>query len=141
LIQFIQRKPLTALWIALAVQIVGRLIDLQWHLSHDEFEGVSQQFRAHTVVWIGVLMGLGVSTILVSQQGRRNLGYVAVMTGALLYIPVATWHFIEHANGNDPDTAHVLIALAEAIMILGALAATAIARRVPQTTASPPRGS
>jgi hypothetical protein len=108
--------------------IVGRLVDLQWHLTHDEFEGTTQQFRAHTVVWIGVLLVLAVTTIAV-RLGIRGTGYLVALAGAVVYVPVAVWHFIEHANGNDPEVAHVLIAAADVAIIAGAVIAAIATRR------------
>jgi hypothetical protein len=125
--RFVRERPLVALLAAVGVVIVGRLVDLQWHLTHDEFEGTSQQFRAHTVVWIGVLLVLAVTAIALSQ-GIQGLGYRLAFIGAVLYVPVAVWHFIEHANGADPEVAHVLIGLADVAIIAGAIVAV-IARR------------
>src|SRR5688500_14495265 len=107
-----REKPALALVAAVGVVIVGRLVDLQWHLTHDEFEGVSEQFRAHTVVWIGVLCVLGV-TVFAIRRGVRIPGIRLSLAGALLYVPVAIWHFIEHANGADPEIAHVMLAIAD----------------------------
>jgi hypothetical protein len=126
--RFIREKPLTALWIAVGVVILGRLVDLQWHLSHDEFEGTSQQFRAHTVVWIGVLSVLAV-TVIAIRAGVRNPGFTLALAGTALYVPVAVWHFIEHANGNDPEVAHVLLAIADVAIIAGAIVASLAQRR------------
>ncbi len=125
--RFIREKPLTALWIAVGIVILGRLVDLQWHLSHDEFEGTSQQFRAHTVVWIGVLSVLAV-TVIAIRAGVRNPGLTLALAGTVVYIPVAVWHFIEHANGTDPEVAHVLLGIADVVIIGGAIVAS-LARR------------
>lgn len=128
MVEFIRDNPLAALWIAVGVVIVGRLVDLQWHLAHDEFEGVSEQFRAHTVVWIGVLMVVAV-TIVAIKQGVRERGFLLAFAGAVVYVPVAIWHFVEHANGADPEVAHVLLGVADVAIILGAIVAAITARR------------
>jgi hypothetical protein len=49
----------------------------------------------------------------------------------ILYIPVSVWHFIEHANRNDPELAHILLAIGGVAMLAGAVAATLLARRAP----------
>jgi hypothetical protein len=115
---------------AVGVVIVGRLVDLQWHLTHDEFEGTSQQVRAHLVVWIGVLMVLTVSALAL-RQGIASFGFRLALAGSALYIPIALWHFIEHANGNDPELAHALLALADVAIIAGGAGAALAARRRP----------
>ena len=126
--RFIREKPLTALWITVGVVIVGRLVDLQWHLSHDEFEGTGQQFRAHTLIWIGVLSVLTV-TVMAIRAGVRNPGFTLALAGSVFYVPVAVWHFIEHANGTDPDVAHVLLGVADVMIIGGAIVASLAGRR------------
>jgi hypothetical protein len=117
--RLVRDKPLAALWAAVAIVIVGRVVDLQWHLTHDEFEGTSEQFRAHTVVWIGVVSVL-VVTVLGVHQGIRIPGFTLALAGAALYVPVAVWHFIEHANGSDPEVAHILLAISDLAIIAGA---------------------
>jgi hypothetical protein len=126
--RFVREKPLAALLIAVAVVLVGRLVDLQWHLTHDEFEGTTEQVRAHLVVWIGVLLVLAV-TVLALRNSVRNPGFRLALAGAVLYVPVAVWHFIEHANGSDPELAHVLLLIADVAIFAGAILAIVIDRR------------
>jgi hypothetical protein len=133
--RYIREKPLAALWIAVAVLIVGRLVDLQWHLTHDDFEGAADQVRAHLVLWIGVLMLLGV-TVVAIRQGTAGFGYRLALGGAAFYVPVAVWHFVEHANGSDPELPHVLIALAYIAMLIGVVAVTVPAIRQRRTAPS-----
>jgi hypothetical protein len=47
---------------------------------------------------------------------------------------VAVWHFVEHANHSDPELAHVVIAISQISVLVGAIAATLAAWR------GPPRG-
>lgn len=129
--RFVREKPLLALLAAVAVVIVGRLVDLQWHLTHDEFEGTTQQIRAHLVVWIGVLMVFTVSAWAV-RGGIGGVAFRLALAGATLYIPVALWHFIEHASGNDPEVAHILIVIADVAIIGGGVIGALMARRQPQ---------
>jgi hypothetical protein len=136
-LQRVRERPLAALGIAVGVVIIGRLVDLQWHLTHDEFEGTSQQFRAHTVVWIGVLLVLTVTAVSI-RGGVQGLGYRLAFGGAALYVPVAVWHFAEHASGNDPEIAHILLGLADLAIAAGAVVATTADRRRRAPAARPP---
>jgi hypothetical protein len=119
------------LWAAVAVQLLGRALDLRWHLENDEFEGVSQQFEAHWLLWLGVL-----ATLVVAYAGARRLdlpslerrGYAFVLGSGLAYTAVAVWHFIEHANHQDPEVAHVLLGVTQVAMLIGAVIASLGAR-------------
>ncbi|MGH2701749.1 MAG: hypothetical protein ACRDJ2_08245 [Actinomycetota bacterium] len=51
----------SALWAAFIVQIAGRLLDLQWHRTHTEFETGKDQHQAHWLVWLGTLLVLVVA--------------------------------------------------------------------------------
>lgn len=128
------RQRLRLLWYAVAVQVAGRLLDFRWHATHDEFEGTSQQFEAHWLLWLGVLATLGV-TVAASRRHEvpqpERLGYLAILAFGLPYVGFAVWHFIEHANGNDPGLAHVLLGITQVGMLLAAVATTVQARRRP----------
>jgi hypothetical protein len=128
------RTALQLLWATLLVQVLGRLIDARWHATHDEFEGASEQLEAHWLAWIGVLATLGVAAW-AAQRGVTpgRLGYLTVLVATGFYVPVAVWHFIEHANHSDPELAHVLLAISQIAVLVGAIAATLAWR-------SPPRG-
>ena len=120
---------LRLLWATLAVQLLGRLLDLRWHANHDEFEGASEQLQAHWLAWIGVLATLVVAGWAVSRRGLPgHSGYVAVLGASAVYVPVAGWHFFEHANGADPELAHVLFAASQAVVLVGAIASTLAGR-------------
>lgn len=137
--QRIRERPSAALWLAVALTVAGRLLDLQWHLTHDEFEGTSEQLQAHWLVWLGVLTILGVTTVAVREKvGGR--GFRVALLSAAFYVPVATWHFIEHANRSDPELAHVLIAIAYIGIVVGVVLATLDARRRRRTPATNLRG-
>jgi hypothetical protein len=122
---------LRALWISIAVQLAGRLLDLRWHLTHDEFEGTAQQFDAHWLLWIGVLATLVVAVMgaRVSPPGPRARGWWVLLGSVLAYVGFAVWHFIEHANGNDPEVAHVFLAITQVAMVGAAIFITLQARR------------
>jgi hypothetical protein len=125
------RAALRALWIAVGVQLAGRLLDLRWHLANDEFEGTSQQLEAHWLLWLGVLATIAVAAVAIAakQQPAGQFGYQVTLLSGLLYVPVSIWHFIEHANNADPELAHVLLGLTQIGMVVGAIVATVIARR------------
>jgi hypothetical protein len=114
------------------VQLLGRLLDLRWHLTNEEFEGVSEQFEAHWLLWLGVLGTLLIALLAARQpetpQPERR-GYLFLLGSGLGYSGVAVWHFIEHANGNDPELAHILLGITQIGMVLGAVLATIGARR------------
>jgi hypothetical protein len=139
------RRRLQALWVAVGVQLLGWLVDLRWHLTNEEFEGVSEQFEAHWLLWLGVLGALLVSLLAARERGTpapERRGYLFLLGSGLAYTGVAVWHFVEHANGNDPELAHVLLGVTQVGMILGAVLATLDARRgqpLEAPSASPPR--
>ena len=56
-------------------------------------------------------------------------GFRVTLLSAVLYVAVATWHFIEHANGADPELAHVLLSVAYLGMLAGAVIAALAHRR------------
>ena len=124
------KRLLQALWGAMFLQLLGRLVDLRWHLTHDEFEAASQQLEAHWLVWLAVLatMGVALLAITASIPARRG-GYQVVLASGVVYVGIAVWHFIEHANHHDPQAAHVLLAVSQAAMLVGAVMATVQARR------------
>jgi hypothetical protein len=133
----IARRVLLALWAALAGQFLGRLVDLRWHLAHEEFEGTAEQLEAHWLIWLAVLATIAVAVAglhaLPDRPGRSGL--ILVVGAGAVYVAVAIWHFVEHANGADPELAHVLLALSEVAMFAGAAFATMRARR---STPEPP---
>jgi uncharacterized membrane protein len=129
----VARRYILWLWVAIVVQLLGRGLDGWWHATHDEFEGTSQQFEAHWLLWLGVLFTLGVviAAFVRLPASERNVGWTVLLLGLILYIPVSVWHFIEHANRNDPELAHILLAVGQLAMLVGVVAATLLARRAP----------
>jgi hypothetical protein len=122
---------LQLLWGAVVAQLLGRALDLRWHLSNDEFEGVSQQFEAHWLLWLGVIATLAVAFVAARRPDLRQLerrGYLVLLASGLAYAAVAIWHFVEHANHNDPELAHVLLGVMQLAMLGGAVLATYGAR-------------
>ena len=127
------------LWLAIGVLLAGRIRDGVWHATHDEFEGTSQLLEAHWLAWLGVILVLAVVAKRMAADTGLPRGYVAVGAGAALYVVIAIWHFIEHANGNDPEVAHVLIGVTQVAIFTGAALATFDARG-DRGGASSPRG-
>jgi hypothetical protein len=124
-------RQLEALWVAVLVQVLGRISDGIWHLNHADFEGAADQLEAHFVVWTGMLMTLVAAgwALRSDRAPERNVGYLTTFVAALAYVPAAVWHFIGHANGEELDVAHVLLALTQAASIAGAIVATVRSRR------------
>jgi apolipoprotein N-acyltransferase len=114
---------LRALWVAIGVQLAGRLLDLRWHLANDEFEGATQQLEAHWLLWLGVvgMVAVALAALRSPAGDAERGGWYALLASAAVYIGVAVWHFIEHANGADPELAHVLLAITAVLMILAAI--------------------
>jgi cytochrome bd-type quinol oxidase subunit 2 len=108
--------------VAAALQVAGRGLDGWWHANHDQFEGAREQLEAHWLIWLGVLTTLAVCAVALrrlERSERERVGYSVTLVSGLVYVPVAVWHFVEHANRNDPELAHVLLALGQAGMIAG----------------------
>lgn len=102
------RRSLRFLWGAFVVQIAGRLLDLRWHATHDEFETGRDQLQAHWLVWIGTILVLivGVRALRGGVTGAERSGYLAVVVANALYVPIAVAHFIQHMNHEEVDWAH-----------------------------------
>jgi hypothetical protein len=126
-------RQLEALWVAILVQVLGRIGDGIWHFNHDDFEGPANQLEAHFVLWVGVGMTLAAAgwALRTDRAAERRTGYLVTFVTALLYVPVAVWHFIGHANGDELDLAHYLLAITQIAMIVGVVMATAASRRRP----------
>jgi hypothetical protein len=133
------RVALRALWTAVGIQLAGRLLDLRWHLTHDEFEGTSQQFEAHWLLWLGVLATIAVAAWAVLRHERLAgyPGYLLTLASGLFYVPNSVWHFIEHAHGTDPELAHLLLGVGQVGMVIGVVLATLLARRIRQGAVKP----
>jgi hypothetical protein len=116
------RPYLRALWIGAVLFVAGIALDQRWHATHDEFEGTSQQFEAHWLLWIGFLSVLVVAWLATRglSARERHPGFVVVLAASAVYLPVTIWHFIAHANEVDPAVAHVLLGLGDAAIIAGA---------------------
>jgi hypothetical protein len=128
-----RNESLRALGVVIALQVAGRLLDLRWHATHTEFEGLAEQMEAHWLIWLGVVatVVVAVKAVIGGQRPRGLAGYSLILASAALYVPVAVWHFIAHANRTDPELAHVLLAIGQVGMLAGALAVFLAASRRP----------
>ncbi len=115
-------------------QIAGRLVDLQWHLTHEEFEGAAEQFRAHWLIWLTTVFILGVAIIAVRNvpESGQHRGYLIVLVANVAYGVVAVIHFFQHLDHLEVNWAHLLLAvtsIAAAIGVLWVIAARIAGRR------------
>lgn len=104
-------------------QIAGRLVDLQWHVTHDEFEGGAQQLQAHWLIWLWTLFILAVAALGlrdVREPGQRR-GYLIVLLVNLAYAAIAVIHFFQHLNHLEVDWAHLLLAITKVAGAAGVL--------------------
>jgi hypothetical protein len=127
-------KPFTALLIGFGVQIAGRLVDLRWHLTHDEFEGGVEQLQAHWLIWLATLFVLVVSLLGArnSTEDAERRGYLVVLGANLAYALVAVIHFFQHLDRLEVDWAHLLLAItgiAGAVGVLWVIAVRFKSRR------------
>jgi cytochrome bd-type quinol oxidase subunit 2 len=116
------------MWIGFGASIAGRLLDLQWHLTHDEFETAGDQLRAHWLAWLGAVLLLVAVAIALSQR-RASRAMTALFVAAAGYVVVAVWHFYEHSQRRDPELPHVLLAVTLIAMLVGAPLAALTLRR------------
>ena len=97
----------------------GRVVDLQWHATHAEFETGADQIQAHWLAWLGALILLIVATIGAGVRRYRSPGLLLLFASAWLYAGVAVWHFWLHQQLRDPDLPHVLLAVSQLGLYLG----------------------
>ena len=131
------RRLNLALGAGLVVFLAGIARDLQWHATHDTqkaFETASKQVEVHWILWVGVLVLLVVSAVALRRSEEPGRGYRITLVSCVAYAAISVWHFIEHANGNDPQVAHVFLYASSLAIITGAsLALIANMRTRPNT--------
>jgi hypothetical protein len=103
------------------VLTAGRLLDLRWHATHEEFETGMDQLQAHWLAWLGAVVLLAVGAVAVRSAVYRSPGFVVLFASASLYAVVAVWHFWLHQQLRDPDLPHVLLALSQLGLYVGSL--------------------
>lgn len=119
------RELFAAIWVGIALQVLGQAIDLRWHATHKIFEAPSDQLRAHWVLWIGTLVTLAAASLAVQVFGRgQNAGLVMTVAAGTGYVAVSIWHFLEHAGSADPGLPHILLAVTKLATLIGVVWAT-----------------
>ncbi len=118
------RRLFQALWAAFAVQVAGRVLDLQWHRAHPEFETGSDQIQAHWLVWLGTILVLIVAGIALRQEAQGDPGYIVAFGANLLYAVVAVIHFFQHLDHQEVDWAHAGLAITNIAALVGVLMVT-----------------
>lgn len=109
-----------AVLLGAVVMTAGRVIDVQWHATHPEFETGADQIQAHWLAWLGALVLLAASTMGVAGRRYRSPGFLILVGSAWLYAGVAVWHFWLHQQLRDPDLPHALLALSQLGLYMGA---------------------
>jgi hypothetical protein len=116
--------------------LAGELVDLRWHLRHDEFETGADQLRAHWLTWLGALVAVA-TAVAGARTGADKGGYRLVAGFGLTYAALAVWHFVAHLKQSDPAIAHVLIAVSKVGIVGAAVVATVKARETSARGRSP----
>ena len=129
-------KLFTTLLFGFAGQIAGRLVDLRWHMTHDEFEGGAQQLEAHWLIWLATAFVIAVSASAVRrvEETAQRRGYLIILAANLAYGGVAVIHFFQHLNRSDVDWAHVLLVVTSIAAVIGVL--WVIGARLPRRRAT-----
>lgn len=110
-----------ALVAGFVAQVAGRLVDLGWHVTHDEFEGAAQQLEAHWLIWISTAFVLIIAALAlrdVREEGQRR-GYAVVLAANLAYAAVAVIHFLQHLDHLEVDWTHLVLAVTSVAAVLG----------------------
>jgi hypothetical protein len=79
-------------------------VDLRWHAANRRrFERASDQFGAHWLIWLGVLVLLIVAVVGASRvPSRWYVGFRLLLLAVACHVLVDGWHFWEHYNLRDP---------------------------------------
>lgn len=135
-----QDKLFRLLLVGFVGQIAGRLVDLQWHLTHDEFEGAAEQLRAHWLIWASTIfvVGVAIASVRSADQPNQRRGYLIVLVANLAYAGVAVIHFFQHLEYLEVDWAHLLLAITSIAAAIGVL--WVIATRLPRQRTDKPAG-
>jgi hypothetical protein len=113
-----------ALAAGLVVFLAGTVRDFQWHATHDtqkEFETALRQIEVHWLLWLGaiaIIVVAGLALRRAEPSSERN-GYLLALGAGCAYASVSVWHFIEHANGADPQVAHIFLYASAGLTIAG----------------------
>jgi hypothetical protein len=108
------------MWAVIVVHVAGRALDFWWHATHSEFETATDQLQAHWLLWLSIVAAIFVS-VLAIRETPLLAPFLALLLANAAYVPIATWHFWEHFRHRDPDTPHVLLAVAEVLIFASAI--------------------
>lgn len=116
-------KLFRLLLVGFGAQIGGRLVDLQWHVTHEEFEGAAEQLRAHWLIWLSTIFVISVALAAVRtvRQPGQQRGYLIVLVANLSYAVVSVIHFFQHLDHREVDWAHLLLAITSVAAAAGVL--------------------
>jgi hypothetical protein len=105
------RRLLLGLWIGVAIQLVGQIVDVGWHAAHgSHFRRASEQVQAHWVIWLGIAVMLVVSAAAVrGGHARASRGFLLALLASGLLAVAQAWNFWEHARGRSSAPAHVIM--------------------------------
>jgi hypothetical protein len=116
------------MWIGVAVQVVGQIVDSRWHAAHPGIESAAEMVEAHWVIWLGVAIAWTAALLtLLPKRGHRGALVIGIV--GLAYALGAAWDLVEHARGSDSAAAHVLLASSQVAILFGVILATVDPRR------------
>ncbi len=120
------RRLLLALWIGIAIQLLGQLIDVRWHATHSShFRSASEQVEAHWMIWLGIAVMLVASLAAVrSGHGTAGRGPAGALVASSVLVGGQVWNFLDHAQGRTTVPPHLLIALGRFGVLVAAGVAT-----------------
>jgi hypothetical protein len=115
-----------SLAIGLIVFLAGTARDLQWHATHDTqraFETASKQIGVHWLLWLGGLIIVVAAGLALRRPEltRETRAYLIAFAAGIAYAVISVWHFIEHANGADPQVAHAFLYATAGLMVAAVL--------------------
>jgi hypothetical protein len=104
-------------------QLLGRLVDVQWHLTHSGFESGGQQVQAHWLMWVATLFLIVVAALALRQEMPRNerVGYIVVLVSNVAFIGVGVIHFFQHLDHREVDWSHFLLAVTNIVAAIGVI--------------------
>lgn len=115
------RDPFPLLVGGFVAQVAGRLVDLRWHATHDEFEGGIEQVQAHWLIWLatGFVIAVSASALRSNRPASGTGGYMTVAGANVAYAAVAVVHFLQHLDRLEVDWAHLLLFATNVIGVAG----------------------
>ena len=117
------RRLLLGLWVGVAIQLVGQIVDVSWHAAHgSHFRRASEQVQAHWVIWLGIAVMLVVSAVaLRGGEAQASRGFVLALVASGLLAVAQAWNFWEHAHGRPAVPAHVIMMVTRVGVVVAAV--------------------